>query len=94
MNVSLTPELEKLVAAKVKTGLYQSASEVIREALRLLRTRDEEREASLKETRRQVAIGLNQLERGEFKEFTPKTLKAEFQRIKQSARQRMKRKKA
>ena len=36
MNVSLTPELEKFVAAKVESGRYTSASEVVREALRLL----------------------------------------------------------
>lgn len=36
MNVSLTPELEKFVQGKVESGLYHSASEVIREGLRLL----------------------------------------------------------
>jgi antitoxin ParD1/3/4 len=42
MNVSLTPELEKLVNEKVRSGLYQTASEVVREALRLLKLRDDE----------------------------------------------------
>ena len=42
MNVSLTPELEKLVNEKVRGGLYQTASEVVREALRLLKQRDDE----------------------------------------------------
>jgi antitoxin ParD1/3/4 len=42
MNVSLTPELEKLVNDKVRSGLYQTASEVVREALRLLKRRDDE----------------------------------------------------
>ena len=36
MNVSLTPELESFVAKKVESGRYSSASEVVREALRLL----------------------------------------------------------
>lgn len=44
MNVSLTPELERFVTDKVDTGLYQTASEVVREALRLLKDRDVERE--------------------------------------------------
>ena len=44
MNVSLTPELERLKSEKVESGLYQTASEVVREALRLLRDRDAERE--------------------------------------------------
>ena len=42
MNVSLTPELEELVNEKVRSGLYQTASEVVREALRLLKQRDNE----------------------------------------------------
>ena len=42
MNVSLTPELEALVNEKVRSGLYQTASEVVREALRLLKKRDDE----------------------------------------------------
>ena len=36
MNISLTPALEQFVNDKVATGLYNSVSEVIREALRLL----------------------------------------------------------
>ena len=52
MNVSLTPELEMLVTRKVETGLYQSASEVIREGLRLLEERDRLRELHFAEVRR------------------------------------------
>jgi antitoxin ParD1/3/4 len=42
MNVSLTRELEDLVNDKVRSGFYQTASEVVREALRLLKQRDDE----------------------------------------------------
>ena len=42
MNVSLTRELEDLVNEKVRSGLYQTSSEVVREALRLLKLRDDE----------------------------------------------------
>jgi antitoxin ParD1/3/4 len=41
MNVSLTPELEKFVEKKVESGLYNNASEVVREGLRLLKEHDE-----------------------------------------------------
>jgi len=41
MNVSLTPELEKFVARKVESGLYNNASEVVREGLRLLKEHDD-----------------------------------------------------
>ena len=43
MNVTLTPELKKFVSAKVRTGRYNSASEVVREALRLLEEHDQQR---------------------------------------------------
>jgi antitoxin ParD1/3/4 len=62
MNVSLTPELEKLVASKVQSGRYQSASEVIREGLRLLEDQDRLRAAQV---RRKIQVGLDQLDRGE-----------------------------
>lgn len=65
MNVSLTPELEQLVNQKVTSGLYHSASEVIREALRLLKEQDEIKQSRLLEIRREVALGLAQLKRGE-----------------------------
>ncbi len=40
LNVSLTPELTAFIAAQVETGRYQSASDVVREALRLLEQQD------------------------------------------------------
>lgn len=43
MNVSLTPELERFVEGKVRSGRYTSVSEVIREALRLLELYDRAR---------------------------------------------------
>jgi len=49
MNVSLTPELEKFVASKVDSGRYNSASEVVREALRLLEEHERSRAAHLAE---------------------------------------------
>jgi antitoxin ParD1/3/4 len=65
MNISLTPELENLVLNKVKTGLYNSSSEVIREALRLLKEHDQLQDIKLRELKREVKIGVDQLERGE-----------------------------
>jgi antitoxin ParD1/3/4 len=65
MNVSLTPELEHLVQRKVETGRYLSASEVVREALRLLEERDQDRESSLAYLRKQVAVGIEQADRGD-----------------------------
>lgn len=65
MNVSLTPELERLVNDKVATGLYTSASEVVREALRLFKEQDDIRSVTLLELKRDIAAGLDQLDRGQ-----------------------------
>jgi antitoxin ParD1/3/4 len=65
VNVHLTPELETLVHKKVKTGRYNSASEVVREALRLFEERDRFRNLQLRELRRKIDEGWASLERGE-----------------------------
>lgn len=65
MNVSLTPELEALVQQKVRSGMYSTASEVVRAALRQMDERD--RLARLREV---VAVGIAQADRGESVEMT------------------------
>lgn len=65
MNVSLTPELEQLVQERVRSGRYTSASEVVREALRLLADRDELRQLRLQEVRAKVAEGLDAIAAGD-----------------------------
>jgi antitoxin ParD1/3/4 len=65
MNVHLTPKLERLVQNKVQSGRYNSASEVVREALRLMDQKDELRSIQLQELRSRVDKGLAQAERGE-----------------------------
>jgi len=64
MNISLTPELERLVSEKVQTGRYASASEVIREGLRLLEEQDQLKQRRLAEVRQKIDRGLEQLDRG------------------------------
>lgn len=80
MNVSLTPELEEIVAARVNSGRYASASEVIREALRLLEERDQ-----LNHLRHEVRLGIAQLDQGRKRNFNEQTLK----RIKRQGRKRI-----
>lgn len=65
MNVHLTPELETLVQNKVKSGRYNSASEVVRDALRLFEQRERIRELQLRDIRRKIDAGWRSLERGE-----------------------------
>jgi antitoxin ParD1/3/4 len=64
MNVSLPPELEKLVHRKVETGRYASVSEVVREALRLMEERDQMQELHRDEIRKQIAAGMASLRAG------------------------------
>jgi len=65
MNVSLTPELEKFVNGKVKSGRYNSASEVVREALRLLEEHDQARSEQLAEFNHELGRRLASLDHGE-----------------------------
>lgn len=64
MNISLTPELEKFIQDKVNSGLYTSASEVIRESLRLLNTYDDLHQKRLKQLNPAIDEGLAQLKEG------------------------------
>ena len=77
MNVSLTRELEQLIKKKVKSGLYHSASEVIREGLRLLEERDTIKAYQLKELKRQIAIGIQQADSGNLASLDIAAVKAE-----------------
>lgn len=59
MNISLTPALEKFVNDKVASGLYNSVSEVIREAIRLLISREGPSQEDLIRLNRDIEEGLN-----------------------------------
>ncbi len=89
MNVSLTPTLEELVQQKVATGLYNSASEVIREALRLLEERDEMRKMRLRALRKEISVGLEQFKRGEVSEYDDRSLNTLAADIKAKGRKRL-----
>jgi antitoxin ParD1/3/4 len=78
MNVSLTPELEEFVSTKVGSGRYNSASEVVREALRLLEEHDRARAGQLAEFNQELERRLASLNRGE--KFDPAESRARLQR--------------
>ena len=85
MNVSLTPKLEQFVEKKIKAGLYQTASEVVREGLRLLAERDQREAAGLAELRSLINAGLEQIESGQTKPFDDAAMK----RIRRKAQKRL-----
>ena len=88
MNVNLSPVLDQFVAELVKTGHYQTQSEVLREGLRLLKEREASKQNWLAETRKAIAQGIEEADRGVFVDGP-----AAFQKIRRgSASLRRKRK--
>lgn len=86
MNVSLTPELDKFIADKVASGRYTSASEVVREALRLLEEHEKSRAARLEEFNRELQARIDAADGGELV-----TAEESFRRIREKSAQRRKR---
>lgn len=80
LSISLTPQLESMVRAKISSGMYSSASEVVREALRLLDEYDQLRGKRLETLRQDIQAGL---ERGERQ---PTTAQNVFQRVRAKKR--------
>ena len=74
MNVNLSPQLEEMVKRKVASGLYTSASEVVREALRLMDEQDRLRAVKLEQLREAIRDGLNS---GEPTPWDPEEIKRE-----------------
>jgi len=74
MNVNLTPQLENMIKQKVTSGLYNSASEVVREALRLMDAQDRLRDVKLEQLRQDIRDGLDS---GEPTPWNPEEIKQE-----------------
>ena len=90
MNVSLTPELEKYIQKQVASQRYQTASEVIRQALRMMQTSEEYDKARLDALRQDIQVGLDQLDRGEYIEIrNEKDQQALLHRISREGRARL-----
>jgi antitoxin ParD1/3/4 len=65
MDILLPPELEEMLRQKVESGQYSSTSEVIQDALWLFYYRDRLQELKLEELRKEIAIGLEQADKGQ-----------------------------
>jgi antitoxin ParD1/3/4 len=83
VNVSLTPELKQLINEKVDTGMYQTASEVVREGLRLLKDRDD------RQLRADVRAGFDAVDRGEFRDYTASSIMSLAAEVKASGRRHL-----
>ncbi len=84
MNVSLTPKLESYVKQKVETGMYNSVSEVMREALRLLEEHDALKDMKLAALRRDLQEGIDELDRGEGTPLDMGEIKAKARAMKEN----------
>jgi len=80
MKVSLNPELERFVEEKVRAGQYQSADEVVNSAVAMLRQQETLSAEDIAELRREIAIGLEQLDRGESAPWDAAALKDKLRR--------------
>ena len=58
VNISLTPELDKFLQSRVKSGRYQTTGEVVREALRLLERQEREREEAFEQLKKKLLLKL------------------------------------
>jgi len=65
VNVSLTPDLDAFLKSRVESGRYQTTSEVVREALRLLERQEQELDDSLKQLKKKLDLGALQADRGD-----------------------------
>lgn len=68
-NVVLTDHQTAFVERLVDSGRYQNASEVLREGLRLIESREAEEQARLKALREAVRVGTDDIEAGRFRTF-------------------------
>lgn len=84
MNVSLPPELEARVRQRVESGMYGSASEVIREALRLFEAYEQVKTARLDSLRQDIAKGMSDIKNAHTKEVDFESLKLQGRQILQT----------
>ncbi len=87
-NISLTPEQDAFIDEVVEAGVYQNASEAVREALRVLQQRRREDELKLEALRAQLRTGIDALEHGDFIEVPEDQIERYLTRPRTRARKR------
>ena len=81
ITVTLPPELEAFIEERVATGRFATAGEAVREGLRLLEEREQEREAVLAELRHEIEIGVEPAKTGKLSDG-----RAFFEQLRQKIR--------
>jgi antitoxin ParD1/3/4 len=88
MNVFLSSEIEQFVSQMVASGKYDSPSEVIQDGLFLLKEKEQLQRLRLEELRKEIGIGLEQIERGECTVYDENSLKELLMEIRVPAQQK------
>jgi antitoxin ParD1/3/4 len=65
VNISITPELDAFLQSRVQSGRYQTTSEVVREALRLLERQEMERDEAFQQLKAKLERGAAQADAGQ-----------------------------
>ncbi len=81
MNVSLTKELENFIGELVASGMYYSASEVVRDGLRLLKEQEALKKMRVEELRAEILRGFEQSQNGESKPLDIEKIQSEGEKI-------------
>ena len=89
MNITLTPELERLVREKIETGCYNSVTELIRVALLLLDEREELERIKIESLKKEIAIGSEQLKNGIMSEYDEESLSSLINEIQTEGRKKL-----
>lgn len=89
MNVNLGDTLDQFINELLKSGLYQSQSEIVREGLRLLKEREDLRKVRLDQLRGEIDKGIEQLDRGDQQAHDEESLKRVFQESKNRGRKKL-----
>jgi putative addiction module CopG family antidote len=91
MQISLPPEIEELVKKKLKNGEYRSADELVTEALRLLSKLDERKISSI---RKDLALAIDQMDRGDYSDYDEHTIDQLFEEISAEGKNRLRTKRS
>jgi antitoxin ParD1/3/4 len=89
MNINLGAQWEEFISAYIQSGRYLSASEVVREGLRLLQEREDLRTLRLEQLRKKIDAGMEPLDQGEYVELDEEGLKSHLERVKEGGRKRL-----
>jgi len=89
MNINLGPQWAEFIDKRLKSGRYLSASEVVREGLRLLHEKEQLQELRLEQLRREVGKGIGSLDQGDYRELDEQGMKAYLDDVNRRGRERL-----